>query len=252
MTDQDEEQILYRRVAGDLKRSIQAGEYLDRRLPSEHELTTRYGVSRGTVRQAFALLREEGVLASHQGSRRIVVGSQVQDFNALRSFSAWAKGAGSVPGARLVSLESRDASEEEAAGLQLAPGAAVQVMVRVRLLDGRPVMVERTTFPEDIGQLLAGVDLEAGSITSLLEQQGVRFDHAEHVLSAVAASAEDGRLLAVPAGRPLLRTLRLTRDQTGKPVELSDDRYLSSAVAFSVHNSVAANSLSRRPQEGLE
>jgi GntR family transcriptional regulator len=29
------------------------------------------------------------------------------------------------------------------------------------------------------------------------------------------------------------------------PVEWSDDRYLGSAVAFSVHNSIAVNALSR-------
>jgi len=49
----------------------------------------------------------------------------------------------------------------------------------------------------------------------------------------------------VSARVPLLRERRLTTDQTGVPVEWSDDRYLGSAVAFSVHNSTAVNALSR-------
>jgi GntR family transcriptional regulator len=44
---------------------------------------------------------------------------------------------------------------------------------------------------------------------------------------------------------PMLRERRLTTDPAGVPVEWSDDRYLGSAVAFSVHNSVAVNALSR-------
>jgi GntR family transcriptional regulator len=43
----------------------------------------------------------------------------------------------------------------------------------------------------------------------------------------------------------MLRERRLTTDLAGVPVEWSDDRYLGSAVAFSVHNSIAVNALSR-------
>jgi GntR family transcriptional regulator len=43
----------------------------------------------------------------------------------------------------------------------------------------------------------------------------------------------------------MLRERRLTTDLAGVPVEWSDDRYLGSAVAFSVHNSTAVNALSR-------
>ena len=66
---------LYRKVADDIKASIAAGEYpAGTRLPSEHELAERYSVSRGTIRQAFAALRADGVIASRRGARRVVVG----------------------------------------------------------------------------------------------------------------------------------------------------------------------------------
>lgn len=239
---------LYRQVAADLKEVILGGGYADLRLPSEHELTQRYAVSRGTVRQAFALLREEGLLASRQGSRRVVVGSRVQDFTELRSFSAWAVASGAEPAARLVSFRRRSADARESRELALAPGDPVYAMSRVRLLDARPVMIERTVFPERIGLLLLEVDAEAGSITTALDARGVRFERAEHVLSAMAASTEDARLLGVPVGGPLLRALRRTTDPAGTVVEWSDDRYLSDVMAFSVQNSVTTNALSRRVQ----
>jgi DNA-binding GntR family transcriptional regulator len=146
---------LYRKVAEDIKAAIAAGGYAaGTRLPSEHELAERYSVSRGTVRQAFAALRADGIIASRRGARRVVVG-----------------------------------------------GARVQ-----------------------------------------------SFADAEHVIDAVAATAEDARLLGVRPRVPMLRERRLTTDLAGTPVEWSDDRYLGGAVAFGVRNSVAVNALSRTPR----
>jgi GntR family transcriptional regulator len=92
---------------------------------------------------------------------------------------------------------------------------------------------------------VAGLDLAMDSITERLEELGIVFTDAEHVMDAVPASAQDARLLGVSPRVPMLRERRLTTDPAGVPVEWSDDRYLGGAVAFSVHNSVAVNALSR-------
>src|SRR5258705_10416132 len=93
---------LYRKGAEDIKAAIAAGGYAaGARLPSEHELAERYSVSRGTVRQAFAALRADGVIASRRGARRVVVGGpRVQSFGELLSFSRWAKVMGEEPSGR--------------------------------------------------------------------------------------------------------------------------------------------------------
>ena len=88
---------LYRKVADDIKAAIAAGGYAaGTRLPSEHELAERYSVSRGTIRQAFAALRADGIIASRRGARRVVVGGpRVQSFGELLSSPAgrgpWAR-----------------------------------------------------------------------------------------------------------------------------------------------------------------
>jgi GntR family transcriptional regulator len=239
---------LYRKVAEDIKAAIAGGEYPpNTRLPSEAELAQRYGVSRGTVRQAFAALRADGVIASRRGARRVVIGGpRVQSFGELLSFSRWARAMGEDPSGRVVSLDRRPATAAEAGRLGLPPDSALYYLVRVRLLSGRPVMIERACYPARVGALVAGLDLERGSITEGLEELGVVFADAEHVIDAVAASAEDSRWLGVRAGSPLLRERRLTTDRSACPVEWSDDRYLGTATAFSVRNSVSVNALSRR------
>jgi GntR family transcriptional regulator len=238
---------LYQKVAEDIKAAIAAGEYpASAKLPSESELALRYGVSRGTIRQAFAALRADGVIASRRGARRVVIGGpRIQSFGELLSFSRWARAMGEVPSGHVVSLERRPATATEAERLVILPGSDIYALVRVRLLSGRPVMVERAVYPGKVGILVAGLDLTADSITERLEELGVVFTDAEHVIDAVPASAEDARLLGVRAGVPLLRERRFTTDRAGHPVEWSDDRYLGKETAFSVRNSVSVNALSR-------
>jgi len=238
---------LYRKVADDIKAAIAAGTYpANTKLPSESELAERYSVSRGTIRQAFAALRADGVIASRRGARRIVIGgTRVQSFGELLSFSRWARAIGEEPAGRVVTLERRPATASEAERLALPADAHVYSLVRVRLLSGRPVMVERAVYPDRVGALVAGMDLTSESITERLEELGVVFTDAEHVIDAVPASAEDARWLGVRPAVPLLRERRFTTDRAGHPVEWSDDRYLGSAIAFSIRNSVAVNALSR-------
>ena len=109
---------LYRKVADDIKAAIAAGAYPPGALlPSEAELAERYAVSRGTVRQAFAALRADGVIASRRGARRVVIaGPRVQSFGELLSFSRWARAIGEVPSGRVVSLDRRQATAAEAPG----------------------------------------------------------------------------------------------------------------------------------------
>jgi GntR family transcriptional regulator len=244
---------LYRKVAQDIKAAIAAGAYgAGTRLPSESELAGQYSVSRGTIRQAFAALRADGVIASRRGARRVVIaGPRVQSFGELLSFSRWARALGEVPSGRVVRLERRPALPEEAHQLALEPDVSVYCLVRVRMLSGRPVMIERATYPEKVGILVACLDLAIDSITERLEDLGIVFTDAEHVIDAIAASPADATLLGISPGTPLLRERRLTTDPAAQPVEWSDDRYLGTEAAFSVRNSVAVNALSRTQPESL-
>jgi DNA-binding GntR family transcriptional regulator len=63
----------YRLIASDLRTKIEGGELTPGDLlPSEAELSTQYGVSRGTVRQAFLELQAAGLIDAVQGKGRFV------------------------------------------------------------------------------------------------------------------------------------------------------------------------------------
>jgi GntR family transcriptional regulator len=68
---------------------------------------------------------------------------------------------------------------------------------------------------------------------------------AKHTIDALHGPSEDARAFRHRPRLPAAREYSLTTGPASVPVEWSDDRYLGSAVAFSVHNSIAVNALSR-------
>ncbi|MGW6688265.1 GntR family transcriptional regulator [Streptomyces sp. NPDC054961] len=240
---------LYRKVAADLRTAITAGEYgSGSRLPAEDELARRYEVSRGTVRQALAALRTDGLVTSRRGTRRVVLGGGPARDGAvaeLRSFTRWARSLGREPGGRTVSVDRGEADAGEAEQLRIPAGSPVHRVLRLRTLSGSPVMVERTTYPEAVGALVAAMPFDTVSYSDRLAAHGVLFTDAHHTIDIAAADADDARLLGCRTGEALLRERRRSTDLAGVPVEWSQDRYLPGTVAFTVHTT-AAGALGRR------
>ncbi|NLU67357.1 GntR family transcriptional regulator [Streptomyces sp. HNM0574] len=238
----------HRHIADALRRAITDGGYpVGSALPSEAELAAEYGASRGTVRQAVAALVTEGLVGSRQGARRTVLSSAPsQSFTELRSFAQWARSSGHRAGGTVLRTAWDTARGDEAAHLHLEPEAPVLRVLRLRTLDGDPVLLERTAYAGWIGTAVASLPDDCESVTQrLYDDTGLVFAHGEHHIDAVAAGTEDAQHLAVRRGSPLLRVRRTTTTADGRPVETSDDRYRPGSVAFTVRNSTQTNPLVR-------
>lgn len=71
----------YRQIAAQLRQRVLSCDLAPgAMLPSEHALVESYGVSRGTVRAALALLTSEGLIETIAGRGRRVVGSSGRSF----------------------------------------------------------------------------------------------------------------------------------------------------------------------------
>ncbi|MBA2811020.1 GntR family transcriptional regulator [Streptomyces sp. KM273126] len=235
-------------IADELRRAIDREEYaVGSLLPPETDLAAHYGVSRGTVRQAVAALTAEGLIGSRQGARRVVLASRrSQSFTELRSFAQWARAMGREATGDVVAQEYRPATKEDAGRLHLRAGTPVLHVLRLRGLDGEPVLLERTVYADWISPAVEAIEPACPSVTQrLYDDTGLVFAHGEHLIDAVAAGARDAELLGVRRTSPLLRVRRVTTTHEGRPVEWSDDRYRPDAVSFSVHNSIGNNALAR-------
>jgi GntR family transcriptional regulator len=243
------ERPLHEQIAAELRARIAAGTLaIGAPLPSESQLGEQWRASRGPVRQALATLRAEGLIGGGRGKPPLVRSQALrQPFETFLSFSRWVRQLGRTPGQRTVEIARRPVGADIADHLELDEGTPVVQLLRLRLLDDRPAMLERTTFIEPAGRLLFDFDCDSGSLYAYLHSQGVDMSVAQHVIDAVAADDIDGRLLDLPAGAPLLREQRIARDSDGVPVEYSDDRYRPDVVSFTIENSQYAQpSLMRR------
>ncbi|MDX6741408.1 GntR family transcriptional regulator [Actinocorallia sp. A-T 12471] len=233
---------LHERIAVDLRRRIATGELaVGDPVPSEAQLCAQWGASRGPVRQALAALRAEGMVGGGRGKPPVVLRQSLgQPFATFMSFSRWVHGLGRTPGQRTQEIALRRATADVADALDLEEGALVVQLLRLRLIDDAPTMLERTTFTEPVGRLLLDFDCDSGSLYAHLADQGVDMSLARHHIDAVAADETDSALLQVPEGFPLLRECRIARGADGSPVEYSDDRYRPDKVGFTIENSQAA------------
>ncbi len=229
------------RITADLRDRIRSGRLArGTAVASEAELAAEFGVSRGTVRQALAALRAEGLISGGRGRRSIVARPVLsQSFDQIVSFSAWARRAGRAPGARTLELARRPCPDAIADALGIAAGAPVFQYKRLRLLDGEPAMVELSTFIEPVGRLLLDFDLDAESVYEQLGERGVALAEADQEISAVGAGPEMAELLAVPRRAPLLQVRRRVFDADGTPLELSRDSYRGDVFNVTVHNRIA-------------
>lgn len=227
---------VYEQIADDLRQRITSGDLRPGDdVPTEGELAARWRTSRGPVRNALAALRAEGLVESTRGRpSRVATRPVRQPVDTSVPFTRWAREIGARPGAHTQSVTLHRADAERAHLLGVEPGDLVVDVLRLRTLDDRPAMLERLTYVEEVGRLLLGADLDAVSITEVLQSHGYDVGDVDHEIDAVAADEDDARLLDVGPGTPVLRLRRFSYGADGRVFEAGDDRYRSDVVRFTV------------------
>lgn len=234
----------YAEIASHLRSQITAGELSPGdELPSEAELCRQFATARGTVRQAVALLRQEGMVSSGQGRRsRVLDTVPTQSFEDNLSFTQWCVASGVEPGQQTQWVTRQRADTRMAMLLDQPDDANIVSVLRLRLMDGSPAMVERLNYPLDVGIHILTFDTDSGSIYQHLCDSGVDIDSATRTIDAMPADPTDAELLGVAEGTPLLRVRRRAFTSDGTPVEASDDRYLFDKASVTVTSTRATPS----------
>ncbi len=213
---------LYRQLMQKLRADIAAGVYpVHSRIPAESELTETYRVSRVTVRKALAELTREGLLKRMQGKGTFVCSPRIRkSLRDVTSFHEACRHMGCQPGTAVISMGYAAADADTADDLLLS-GAGTQVVeiVRLRMADNQPVMLETNRFPVQYDALLRE-DL-TGSLYAALEKLGVEAASGEHEISLCYAAPAEARMLGVAQGTALLRLDETIYDQHGAPLHTS-------------------------------
>ena len=213
---------LYKQLMQKIRSDIAAGVYpVHSRIPSEQELCETYQVSRVTVRKALAELTQEGLLKRRQGKGTFVeIPRLCKDLKDVNSFHDACRMMNCTPGTRVIHAQLTHATQEDRRDLLLEETKEQVVeVVRLRLADGSPVMLETNRFPSSYAYLLEE-DL-TGSLYALLQEHEVEAAQAMHEISLCYANAQQARQLEVEPGDALLCLREIIYDQHSRPLHTS-------------------------------
>lgn len=190
------------------------------RLPSEHQMAEIFGVTRVTMRRALGRLQQEGLLQARKGVGIFVRPAFRVDYG--NRFAVERMVPDSIVSTRTLAFASGDATEEEAAALALAPGAAVLRLARVRLIDEAPLYMTAKTFPAAVFPDFQGAYARRNSVRDVYAQHGIRrYRRQETRVTGGFATPQEAEALQMTPQTPVLRTISVNIDGTERPIELN-------------------------------
>lgn len=229
---------LWRQIADRLRQDVASGAFDETgRLPAEVELAARFGVNRHTLREAIALLVQEGALRSEQGRGTFVEKAKRFLYPIGRKTRFLEGLAGQASDRRGVLIgHAYEAAEADAAeALAIAPGARVLRLETMGLADGKPVSRATSFFDAARFEGFERSYAETGSVTASFRKFGIDdYVRRSTVISANHASAADIADLRLSAGAIVLVTVAVNATLAGLPVQYSRTRFPASSVELSV------------------
>ncbi|WP_026871015.1 phosphonate metabolism transcriptional regulator PhnF [Inquilinus limosus] len=224
---------LWRQISETLEREIRDGVHpAGARLPTEAELSDRFGVNRHTVRRAMAELEEQGLVDVTQGRGTFVhlgaiaylIGRRTRFHENMRRENREA---------RLELLEStiEPAPAAIARELEIPAGTDVIRLDTRSHADGLPLSLASHYFPAAQFPGLADVFRETGSVTKSFARYGVTdYTRRRTRVSARLPDAREQRLLEITRTRPVMATEAVNVDAEGRVVEFGLSSFASDRI----------------------
>lgn len=230
---------IWKSIADTLRGAISEGQYAEgEKLPTEAQLSQRFGVNRHTIRHALAHMAEEGLVHSRRGAGVFVLSKPLDyPLSDRVRFHQNLLAAGRLPEKTMLSVEQRAASENDARRLDVRPGDQIAVAFSLSFADGTPVALAESQFPETRWPGLAQSLQQQASVTAAFATVGVTdYTRASTRLTATSANATQALRLRLREGSPLLLSESLSHDQNGQTIEHGRTWFASERITLTLEH----------------
>jgi GntR family transcriptional regulator len=210
------------------------------RLPSESKLATLCEVNRNTIRQAISELVNQGVLYTKNGVGTFISSKMPEkarySLDHISSSAEDIRAAGYAPITRLISKGVIEATEEIADKLMLGTNRKIIQIVRLRLGDQTPFILERSHLPYGEFKGILDLDLTGSLYQLLVDEFDVELDRSVQTLRAVLLEGQEASLLKLPPGSPGMFLESTIYNRNGVAIELLQSHYRGDKYVFKVHS----------------
>ena len=217
---------LYQQVTGLLRRKLEQGAWkIGDQLPNLEMLMAEYGVSRVTMRQAIALLEQEGLVKRGQGRGTFVTGDVTTE-RWLMIPTEWRALIQHIAGlsGHFVTLENGQGIPDllPTEGL---PAARYWHTRRVNYADGVPYSQADIYLDERIRRKAPASYLSQAVLPLLAKHLGESLGRATQTLEVATADIYTARLLNLAVGTPIVQVRRVVSDTKACVVYCADVFY---------------------------
>ncbi|MBE3581670.1 MAG: GntR family transcriptional regulator [Thermoanaerobacteraceae bacterium] len=211
----------YYQLAQILERQIKSGQYRPGdALPSEAELSEKYGLSRMTVRRSLNELARAGLIRTERGKGTFV--SRPELDRAVFVMDVFPKdmaSRGMASSVRLLEARLVPAPDKAARKLQLPVGTKVLYIRRSLLADGEPMAYDRKYLRYDRGRPILENELQYQALPEMVEKHAEALPvNSRLVLQVTLLNEEEARALRTSPGSPAFLLEQILVAGDGRPV----------------------------------
>lgn len=201
---------------------------------TEAALADEFSVSRVTLREALALLEQEGLVVRRRSfgtfvAENVVPRGVVEFTGYLEDIILQADSAETT----YFSRRRVKATKRVADALRLPSGSTVHAFRRLRTASGQPKLWLVDYLPEDIALAVSDEDAWHGSLLSVLDGK-YRISWGHQSITARIGTAEVCERLAIPRGDVVLHSDRTMYDAQSRPLSYVEMYYPGSRFSFDI------------------
>ena len=227
----------YLTISHEIRERILSGYYpVDKMMPDEHSLCREFECSRMTMRRALDILAQEGMIYRKRGHGTFIIQSSMQNHN-VNVISDETVGLSNLMKDRkiiskIIEFNIQFPTEEIARNLSISLNAPVYHIIRLRIVEDEPYVLEETFMPSNLIPDINQEVLENSIYHHIEENLKLKIGGAHRKIRACKSNELDQKYLQCGEHDPILEVEQIGHLDIGIPFEYSFSRHRYDLFTF--------------------